>query len=486
MPLTLLLLSDDASLRALAGQLFRSPEIVLVSAGTAREGLAKLSPGVPAAVLFDLGDAEQSGLDAFREARALAPHLPMIVLASSGQAAVAIEAARRGAFDYLLKPADPARLERLVRRALQITPPSPAPAPPAPARPPEPDDFVGRSTPMQEIFTAIGRVAALDVNVLVLGESGTGKELVARAIHRHSNRAGRPFQGINCAAIPEALLESELFGHEKGAFTGADRRRLGKFEQANGGTLFLDEIGDMTPPMQAKILRVLQERQLERVGGNEAVRADVRVIAATHRALDHLVATGRFRADLYYRLCTFGIALPPLRDRLDDLPLLVEHFLRLFGPELGKDVRRVDPAALAALRGHSWPGNLRELQNVIKQALVSFTGPVLLRDFLPAPFREPPPAAPFDLLPGVGSLVAELTRVGSTTLHADVLGTVERELLLRILQETGGNKLRAARLLGITRGKFRTLLRKYGITVESGLWSSSSHSSPGSGSVDHT
>ncbi len=481
MPSTLLLVTDDNSLRALAGRLFRAGDVTVVSVATALDGLGRLAKSSPAAMLFDLGDAEQSGLEVLREARELAPHLPVIVLARSGKAAVAIEAAQHGAFDYLLKPPDPARLERVVRHALQINPP-PEPAPPAPDGAPGQDEFVGRCPAMQEIYTAIGRVAAQDINVLILGESGTGKELVARAIHRHSRRTGRPFQGINCAAIPESLLESELFGHEKGAFTGADRQRKGKFEQADGGTLFLDEIGDMTPLTQAKILRVLQERQLERVGGNEAVRADVRLIAATNRSLDHLVATGQFRADLYYRLCTFGIALPPLRDRLDDLPLLVDHFLRLFGPEPGKDVRHVEAAALAALRAHPWPGNLRELQSVLKQALLRSTGPLLLRDFLPPAFQERGAAAPPDGYPGVGRLLAELTHVGSRTLYADVLGTVERELLLRVLQQTRGNKLRAARLLGITRGKLRTLLRKHAIGAEAGPWSDSSQPAPPSDS----
>jgi two-component system nitrogen regulation response regulator GlnG len=356
---------------------------------------------------------------------------------------------------------------------------------PPPGAPPGQDEFVGRSAALQEIFTAIGRVAARDVNVLILGESGTGKELVARAIHRHSRRAGRPFQGLNCAAIPSGLLESELFGHEKGAFTGAESRRVGKFEQAYGGTLFLDEIGDMEPLTQAKILRVLQERQLERVGGNKTIQTDVRVIAATHRSLDCLVGTGQFRADLYYRLCTFSIALPPLRERLEDLPLLVEHFLRLYGPDLGKDVRQIAPEALAALRSHPWPGNVRELQSVIKQALLASTGSVLLRDFLPTPFQSCGPATP-DSFPGVGRLVADLTDAGSTSLYANVMRRVERELLFRVLQLTSGNKMRAARLLGLTRGKLRSLLRKYPTTAEPALWSDSNHPAPPSGSDEPT
>jgi two-component system nitrogen regulation response regulator GlnG len=229
---------------------------------------------------------------------------------------------------------------------------------------------------MQEMYKAIGRVAPQDINVLITGESGTGKELVARAIYQHSRRAAGPFLAINCAAIPEALLESELFGHEKGAFTGADRQRVGKFEQCRGGTLFLDEVGDMSPLTQAKVLRVLQEKAFERVGGNETIRTDVRVLAATNRDLEKMVAEGRFRPDLYYRLSVFIIALPPLRERDEDLALLVEYFLRRFSRELGKQVFRASPEALAVLEAHGWPGNLRELQSVLKQALLCSKGPV--------------------------------------------------------------------------------------------------------------
>ena len=241
---------------------------------------------------------------------------------------------------------------------------------------------------MQEVYKAIGRVAPQDVTVLILGESGTGKELVARAIYHYSKRAPGPFLAINCAAIPENLLESELFGHEKGAFTGADRKRIGKFEQASGGTLFLDEIGDMTPLTQTKILRVLQGQEFERVGGNEPIRADVRVVAATNRDLEKMVAEGTFRGDLYYRLNVYTIRLPPLRERGDDLPLLAEHFVRRFGRELGKDVRGVSPEAMELLRRYPWPGNVRELQSVVKQALLGTTGPVVLPEFLPAAVRR--------------------------------------------------------------------------------------------------
>src|SRR5205807_8609362 len=236
---------------------------------------------------------------------------------------------------------------------------------------------------MQEVYKAIGLVAAQDVPVLITGESGTGKELVARAIYQHGPRAQMPFLALNCAAIPEHLLESELFGHEKGAFTGAERRRIGKFEQCDGGTLFLDEIGDMPPALQAKILRLLQEQAFERVGGNETVRTNVRLIAATHRDLKAWSAEERFRPDLYHRLSVFTIRLPPLRERGDDLPMLVQHYVRRFSKELGREAQEVAPEALERLRDQAWPGHIRELQRVLKQALLQATGTILLPAFLP-------------------------------------------------------------------------------------------------------
>src|SRR5262249_2406421 len=251
--------------------------------------------------------------------------------------------------------------------------------------------LVGSCPAMGEVYKAIGRVAAQDVPVLITGESGTGKDLVARAICQHGPRAHAPFLALNCAAIPENLLESELFGHEKGAFTGADRCRIGKFEQVSGGTLFLDEIGDMPLALQAKMLRLLQEQAFERLGGGETIRTDVRLIAATHRDLKAWSAEGKFRPDRYYRLGVFPIPLPPLRGRGDDLPVLVQHFLRRLSGELGREVREVAPEALERLCGYSWPGNVRELQSVLKQALLRAHGPVLLPDFLPE-LREAPAA----------------------------------------------------------------------------------------------
>jgi two-component system nitrogen regulation response regulator GlnG len=317
---------------------------------------------------------------------------------------------------------------------------------------------------MQEVYKAIGRVTAQDVTVLISGESGTGKELVARAVYQHSRRAGRTFLAINGASIPETLLESELFGHEKGAFTGADRRRIGKFEQCQGGTLFLDEVAELSPATQSKLLRVLQEGTFERLGGGETIRADVRLLAATNADLEAAVAAGRFRADLYYRLSVFTIHLPPMRARGDDLELLVRHYVRRYGRELGRDVRTVAPEAMARLKAYSWPGNVRELQSVLKQALLQAAGTVLLPDFLP-------PLAVADggeAMPGLDleEFIEDRLRAGSEGLYAEAVRRLEKGLLTRVLRHTHGNQLQAARLLGITRGSLRNKLRELGIRID--------------------
>jgi two-component system nitrogen regulation response regulator GlnG len=306
------------------------------------------------------------------------------------------------------------------------------------------------------------------VTVLILGESGTGKELVARAIYHYSHRAKGPFLAINCAAIPESLLESELFGHEKGAFTGADRRRIGKFEQCNGGTLFLDEIGDMSPVTQTKILRVLQGQEFERVGGTEPIRSNVRIIAATNRDLETMVAAGGFRSDLYYRLNVFTIRLPALRERADDIPLLARHFVHRFAKELGKDVHAIADETLVLLEQYSWPGNVREFQSVIKQALLLTTGPVLLPAFLPPNIRNrsdmPQTSEPAEAdLAGLTTFIQQRLLAGSTSLYAEFQALTDHHLLTLVLQHTKGNLSHAARVLGITRATLRTKLSALGL-----------------------
>jgi two-component system nitrogen regulation response regulator GlnG len=328
--------------------------------------------------------------------------------------------------------------------------------------------IVGTCPAMREVYKAIGRVAGQGVPVLITGESGTGKELVARAVYQHGARAKAPFLALNCAAIPENLLESELFGHEKGAFTGADRKRIGKFEQCHGGTLFLDEIGDMPLALQAKMLRLLQDQAFERVGGNETIRTDVRLIAATHRDLKAWSAEGKFRPDLYYRLGVFNIHLPPLRERGDDLLMLVQHYLRRFNRELGRQVREVAPEALERFRSYSWPGNIRELESVLKQALLQASGPALLAAFLPETPgipRELAPATPGEENDLEAFIIRQRLGADVRDLYADAHRQLDRLLLPRVLEYARGSQHQAALLLGIARQTLRLKVRELGLSV---------------------
>src|SRR5258705_3926897 len=330
------------------------------------------------------------------------------------------------------------------------------------------DAIIGRCPAMREVSKAVGRVADQKLLVLITGESGTGKELVARAIYQHSDRARMPFLAMNCAAIPESLLESELFGHEKGAFTGADRRRIGKFEQCNGGTIFLDEIGDMPLATQGKILRLLQDQKFERVGGNETIQTDVRVIAATNRDLKAFSEQGKFRPDLYYRLSVFTIRLPPLRERGDDLPMLVNYYLRRFSRELGKDVREVAPETMERLRKFAWPGNIRQLQSVVKQALLHATGSVLIPAFLRSAettTQTPPGAASPEGWAPFPTFIRPRLPSRSTDLNAEAQLEVDRVLLPLVLEFTERNQFQAAKILGLSRQTLRQRLRGIGHSI---------------------
>ena len=388
----LLLIDDDPDLIAeQVRQSFPAPGHRVEVSTTGAEGLERVRAEPPDVILLDLHLPDQSGLEVYQQIRPIDARIPVIFVTLAKGADTAIEAMKQGAYDYLFKPLDLAQLRRVVREALEVARRMRAPAVLAETAS-DPDvegAIVGSCPAMHEVYKAIGRVAAQTVPVLITGESGTGKELVARAIYQHGPRAKAPFLALNCAAIPEQLLESELFGHEKGAFTGADRRRIGKFEQCHGGTILLDEIGDMPLALQAKVLRLLEDQAFERVGGNDTIRTDVRLIAATNRDLKDWSAKGKYRPDLYYRLSVFTIQLPPLRERADDLSLLVQHYLRRFCRELGREVHQVAPEALERLRGYSWPGNIRELQSVLKQALLQATGTVLLPAFLPPLPGEP-------------------------------------------------------------------------------------------------
>jgi two-component system, NtrC family, response regulator AtoC len=466
----LLLIDDDPVLiREQVRQAFPAPPHLVEVAGTGADGLKRVAAKLPDVILLDLRLPDHSGLEVYQQIRRLDARIPVIFVTMAKGADAAIEAMKQGAYDYLFKPLDLLQLKRVVGEALEVSRRMREPAVVAETAADADVDgaIVGGCPAMQEVYKAIGRVTAQDVPVLITGESGTGKELVARAIYQHGPRANAPFLALNCAAIPEPLLESELFGHEKGAFTGADRRRIGRFEQVSGGTLFLDEIGDMPLALQAKMLRVLQDQTFERVGGNETVRTDVRVIAATNRDLKAWSEEGKFRPDLYYRLSVFTIHLPPLRERGDDLAVLVRHYVRRFGRELGHEVSEVSPQALERLRAYSWPGNIRELQSILKQALLRASGPVLLPTFLPdltGP-SAPTTAAPSGEDLGLETFIRQRLGPGPGELYAEAHRELDRHLLARVLEHTGGNQHQAARLLGIARQTLRLRLRELGLNV---------------------
>jgi two-component system nitrogen regulation response regulator GlnG len=465
-----LLVDDDADSTAKqVRHTFRALLHRVEIARTGAEGLARVAAGPPDVVLLNYNLPDRPGLDVFEAIRATHARIPVVFLTLSTTADSAIEAMKRGAFDYLFKPLVPAQLEQVVGEALEVSRRSHKPDTLTDVVPEEDvsGTIVGACPAMREVYKAIGRVAAQDVPVLVTGESGTGKELVARAIHQHSRRCHAPFVALNCAAIPEHLLESELFGHEKGAFTGADRRRIGRFEQCHGGTLFLDEIGDMPLALQAKMLRVLQEQTFERVGGSETVTTDVRIISATHQDLKGLAADGKYRADLYYRLGVFTLHLPPLRERGDDLPLLVRYFLRRFSREFDRDVREVSAEALERLQRYCWPGNLRELQSVLKQTLLRATGSVLLPNMLPelTPAPQAPTSAPEAVVSpsGLVQFIQRRLLDGSEALYDETRWELDRVLLPLVMEHTRGNLFQAAKVLGVARQTLRRRLRDLNI-----------------------
>jgi two-component system nitrogen regulation response regulator GlnG len=460
----LLVIDDEPNVLYSMEKSFHSPKLEVAVAATGRQGIAQVEQLRPDVVVLDVRLPDMPGLDVFDHIRRIDPRVPVIMITAFAAAETAIEAMKRGAFEYLLKPVDFHYLREVIDKAVELSRFRHVPAvfeeEPTASAGAEVDRIVGRSAAMQEVCKAIGRVASRDVTVLITGESGTGKELVARALFHHSSRADKPFLALNCAAIPESLLESELFGHERGAFTDANRRRIGKFEQAHQGTLFLDEIGDMAAATQAKILRVLQEQRFERVGDEATIQTDVRLIAATNKDLDKEVAAGRFRPDLFYRLNVFNIHLPPLRERRGDIPLLVEHFLRLFGRTLGRPNLALSAEARELLAGHDWPGNVRQLQSVLKYAMIKTVGDVLAPESLPENFRSPPAPPPAALpLAGLTSLTENLLRAGETEIYRKVALEVDRAILTAVLQHVKGNQVQASELLGISRTTLRAKLR---------------------------
>src|SRR6266581_1125385 len=402
----LLLIDDEADVQYSFRRIFDSPETELTTASSGEEGLKLIARVRPDLVLMDVRMGGMNGLETLRRIRQTDAKLPVIMMTAYGTTQTAIEAMKLGAYDYLLKPFDVPKLKQLIGDALKAARDMKQVVSYQPLL--QSEDYalgiIGRSEAMQNVFKLIGQLAGSDATALITGESGTGKELVARAIYHHSRRNGRSFLAINCAAIPENLLESELFGHEKGAFTGANSQRIGKFEQCDQGTIFLDEIGDMSLATQTKILRVLQSGTFERVGGNQPIRVDVRVIAATNKPLEQAVAKREFREDLFYRLNVVRIHIPPLRERKQDIRLLVNYFLKKFATGAPKSI---SSDALAALEHYHWPGNVRELENVVRRALVVAKGEAILGSDLPQEITKPSAAASVSKSPAPARDAAE-------------------------------------------------------------------------------
>jgi two-component system response regulator AtoC len=468
---SILIVDDDLSLCHFLTKALFQKGYQVIPCHSGREALDVVRRQETDLILLDNKLPDQNGLEILKEIKQGHPKVPIIIMTAFGTTGTAIEAMRLGAFDYILKPfeldeifelvAKGLEAHKLMNRAVDI--------PTLSEYKEDSDQIIGKSKVMQEVYKLIGQVAESDVTVLIRGESGTGKELVARAIYQYSRRKDRPFLAINCAAIPETLLESELFGHEKGAFTGANRRRLGKFEQCDKGTILLDEIGDMSLSTQAKILRVLQEGEFERIGGNETVRVDVRVLTSTNRKLEELIKQGKFREDLYYRLKIMPIMLPPLREHKEDVKALTEYFFHLYSRQMTTGVSHIDPSAFEKLASYDWPGNVRELANTINRSLILCKGEVMSAEDIV--FDAESEILSFaneqelenNLAKMLGPLFTDILRFWGKGLRSNLLDKIEKFLIQKALAETKGNQVQAAKLLGISRNTLRNRIDKYNL-----------------------
>lgn len=468
---SILIIDDDDQLRNSFKKLLSEEDYKVDGAASGEAGLNIVKKEVPDLVILDMRLPGMNGLETFRAIHKIESKLPVIIMTAFGSTETAIEATKLGAFDYILKPFDIPDMLELVKQAVRASRfmRSPVEMDTIPDKASK-DAIVGRSIKMQDIYKAIGRVSQTDATVLIRGESGTGKELAVRAIYQHSLRANKPFLVINCVAIPETLLESELFGYEKGAFTGAAHRRVGKIEQAHGGTVFLDEIGDMPLNLQAKILRLLQEKSIERLGGSENISADVRIIAATNRDLESAILEGRFRKDLYYRLKVVTIWLPPLRERENDIPILTDYLLSKFSDENGIKNPGISEEAKAIFSKHSWPGNVRELANTIQKALIFNRGAPLSSDDIAMAISEElhennsnPENGNQALLQWVRK---ELTTRTGENLFDSCIDNIASILISEALNICEGNRSKAAKLLGLSRPTLHSKIEKYRLKLE--------------------
>ena len=480
-----LIIDDEKDVHYSFRRLLEKEPLEILSAESGDEGIRLARKSPPDLIVMDIRMGQQNGLDTLKELRRMNPKQVVIMMTAYGTSQTAIEAMKLGAYDYVLKPFDIPHLKNLLfealaaARAMRQIVAFPIKASPEETR----QTIVGNSPAMQQVYKLIGQVAPTNTTILITGESGTGKELVARAIYQNGARLNKPFIAINCAAIPENLLESELFGHEKGAFTGAMAQRIGKFEQCDGGTLFLDEIGDMPLTTQTKILRVLQEGEISRVGHNQSIKTDVRIIAASNKDLWQAVQRKEFREDLFYRLNVVRLNLPPLRERITDLPLLAAYFINKFRLKQPTGPSQIADEALAAIQRYPWPGNVRELENCIQRAMVLATGNTITLANLPeeiahgyrgttpgslqaaglAPAETARPAAAETGKTGLAQAIETLFEFARHDKEFKIIEAAERELIVRALAVTAGNQVQAAKLLGITRATLRKRVDKFGI-----------------------
>jgi DNA-binding NtrC family response regulator len=472
----ILIVDDDKGLIHFLSRFFSKLDKDASSCTDGPSALKRISEEQFDLILIDYKMPGLNGLDTLKEIRNLHVKTPVIIMTAYGTTETTIEAMKLGAYDYLLKPFDRDELKQVAMDALEVNRimkevvSLPANLSASPAPPDNNVRIIGNHKKMQEVYKVVGQVAEKNVTILITGESGTGKELVAKAIYHHSKRKNAPFLTINCAAIPDTLFESELFGYERGAFTGAERTHIGKFERCDGGTIFFDEIGDMSLTTQAKVLRVLQEGEFERLGGSESIKVDVRVLAATNKNLVKAVEAEEFREDLFWRLKIISIALPPLRDRVQDISELAEYFLGRFREEYRKSIRDLSETSLEKLRSHSWPGNVRELENCLKRAVLLCTGDVIQVEHIKLETEEKESLSPKNheqlishLRDKLDDLITDILRLSDRNAHANIIELVEEMLISRALKECGNNQVKAARMLGISRNTLRHRMKKYDI-----------------------
>ncbi len=477
MPDRILIVDDDRNIRYSLRRMFEEKKMEVLEAKNGKEALDCIQQREIDLVLMDVRMSGMTGLEVLKEIRNINPKLLVIIMTAYGTTETAIEAMKFGAFDYILKPFDIPKMWDLVNKAIHVNQlmKSSVFFKPEERKVCIGERIVGKSSKMQEVYKMIGQVAEQDITVLLRGESGTGKELVARAIYHHSKRNDKPYLPVNCAAIPETLLESELFGYEKGAFTDARIRRIGKFEQCNGGTIFLDEIGDMSFTTQAKILRALQEKEITRLGSNEFIKIDIRLIVATNKNLERLITEGKFREDLYYRFNVVTVNLPPLRDRKEDIPELAKYFLGKFNKELRKNIVDINPEAMERLTGYYWPGNIRELENAIKRACLLCKGSYILPAELALGTKvegDVKKRQEINAEEGLDKLIdiiyQKVIKIPKDE-REDIMSVIEKALIIRALNETHGNQLQAAQILGINRNTLRNKIEKYAIKITKGV-----------------